>query len=283
MAAGLDRPSGEDSPDYVLGTDAPEADRLRQQHALWQPQVEDAWNRAGLSSGHHVLDLGAGPGFGAVELARRVGPAGRVLALEHSATYVASARAAAKAAGVPWLEVRRHDLSRDPLEECGFDFAWCRWVAMFLPELKPLVTLLSQALAPGGVLVAHEYVHWDSFALHPHGEAIGRFARACRQSFAEAGGDPDPNRGLPTRLAAAGFRIEELRPLPVIGRPGDAWAAWLERFVTNYSPQLIRMGLWSDPEALATQEEIDAARQVPGSYGVGPTVLELRARREPCP
>jgi len=273
---------------YVLGTDADEHERLRLQHELWLPVACSAWQRAGLAAGQRVLDLGAGPGFCSLALALAVGPTGRVLALERSHAFQAQARASAAAAGLSWLEVRGHDLASDTLplragEAAGFDLAWCRWVAMFLPALDPLVTLLAAALRPGGRVVAQEYVHWESFGLHPGGEAIARFGAAVLASFREAGGDADVNRRLPGRLAAAGFTIEELRLLPVLGRGDDPWARWLERFVTIYGRELLRQGSWTAGDAEAAAAEMAAARRDPGSFWVGPTLLELRARQQASP
>lgn len=262
---------------YVLGTGREERQRLREQHQLWLPRARSAWRRAGLGDGWRVLDLGAGPGDCSLELARRVGPAGRVLALEQSPAYVQECRAAAERAGLPWLEARRHDLGAGPVAEGGFDLAWIRWVAMFLPTLEPLLALLQSCLRPGGQLVAHEYVHWQTFALHPHGVAIARFSDAVMASFRQAGGEPDVNRRLPGLLARRGFRIDELRPLPVLGRGGDPWARWLERFVRIYGRALIRQGRWSPEDARQAEAEMGAARMRAGSYWVGPTVLELRA------
>jgi SAM-dependent methyltransferase len=264
---------------YVLGTHGEELERLRFQHELWRPLAEAAWDRAGLKAGERVLDLGAGPGFVALDLARRVGPMGHVLALEHSADYVATGRRLAAEAGLAQLELRRHDLLRDPLPREGFDLAWMRWVAMFLPDLEPLLAQLPQALQPGARLVVHEYVHWDSFGLHPHGAAIHRFGQAVQCSFQRAGGDPDVNRRLPSLLAARGFRIDALDPLPVLGRRGSLAAQWMERFVTVYADQLAAQGLWTEADQAQAEAEIAAAASDPGSFWVGPTVLELRATR----
>lgn len=283
-----DPPAPLSTPDdsYVLGTHAEELERLRFQHDLWRPVAQEAWRRAGLSAGERVLDLGAGPGFAALDLARQVGPQGRVLGLERSAVYVAAGRELARQAGLSQLELRRHDLLRDPLPcgpadqpTAGFDLIWMRWVAMFLPDLEPLLAALPAALAPGGRLVLHEYVHWDTFGLHPHGAAIRRFGQAVQEGFLAAGGDPDVNRRLPSRLAATGCRIEALTPLPVLGGQGSMAAHWMERFVSVYSPQLINQGLWSTAEQTEAEAEIAAAARDPGSFWVGPTVLELRARR----
>lgn len=279
---------------YVLGTEPEEQDRLRLQHELWRPAAIAAWERAGLGPGQRVLDLGAGPGFCALDLARIVGPGGRVLALERSGAYVAAARAAAAQAGFHQLEVRAVDLggpaatapqgqSAPGLGTGDFDLAWCRWLAMFLPRLEPLLELVATSLRPGGVLVAHEYVHWNTFGLHPDGAVIARFRDAAITSFRGAGGDPDVIRRLPSLLAARGFDIEELLPLPVLGRGGDPWAQWLERFVTLYGQELIRQGHWSAEEAADAAAAMARARLDPGAYWVGPTVLALRARRGPRP
>ena len=267
------------SSSYLLGTHAEELERLRLQHELWLPAARAAWQRAGVASGTRVLDLGAGPGFAALELARIVGPTGRVLALELSDTYVTAGQQLAENAQVPQLELRQHDLLRDPWPEEGFDLAWCRWVAMFLGELRPLLSGLERSLRPGGQLVLHEYVHWDTFGLHPGGQAIGRFGQACQRSFRDAGGDPDVNRRLPSLLAARGWRIDALQPLPVLGNGNSMAGRWLRRFVEVYGVRLQELGLWSSGDAAEAEREIAAAEADPGSFWMGPTVLELRATR----
>ncbi|MEY3544127.1 MAG: hypothetical protein RLZZ247_284 [Cyanobacteriota bacterium] len=268
-----------DDSSYLLGTHTEELERLRFQHELWLPAAQAAWQRAGLNAGMRVLDVGAGPGFAAMDLARTVGPTGRVLGLDLSEAYVAAGQAMARSAQLPWLELRRHDLLRDPWPAEGFDLAWCRWVAMFLPELDPLLTGLEQSLHLGGQLVLHEYVHWDTFGLHPAGRAIARFGQACQRSFREAGGDPDPNRRLPALLAARGWRIEALQPLPVAGDSRSMAGQWLQRFVEVYGVRLQELGLWSSNDAAEARAEIAAAAAAPGSFWVGPTLLELRASR----
>ena len=269
---------------YVLGTQSHELERLQLQHSLWRPAAEEAWDRAGLSPGQRVLDLGAGPGFAAVDLARRVGPQGQVLALERSETYVAAARAVARQQNLPQLEVRQHDLLRDPLPhgpntepDGGFDLVWCRWVAMFLPTLEPLVEQLPQALCPNGVLVLQEYMHWDTFALHPHGQSIRRFGQVVQASFRAAGGNPDVNRQLPTLLARQGLKIRSLQALPVVGGHGSMAARWMQRFVEVYGLQLIAQGLWSAEEQTQAALEMSRVASEPGSFWVGPTVLEVTA------
>jgi len=226
---------------YLLGTHTEELERLRFQHQLW-------------------------------------GPSGRVLGLELSEAYVAAGQAMARRAQLPQLELRQHNLLRDPWPAENFDLAWCRWVAMFLADLDPLLTGLEQSLRRGGQLLLHEYVHWDSFGLHPGGCAIARFGQACQRSFREAGGDPDVNRRLPSLLAGRGWRLEHLRPLPVAGNSRSMAGQWMQRFVEVYGVRLQELGLWSSSDAAEAEGEMAAAAADPGSFWVGPTVLEVIAR-----
>jgi hypothetical protein len=47
--------------DYVLGTHNEELARLGLQHRVWRPVVLDCWQRAGITVGKRVLDVGRGP------------------------------------------------------------------------------------------------------------------------------------------------------------------------------------------------------------------------------
>ena len=54
---------------------------------------------------------------------------------------------------------------------------------------------------------------------------------------------------------------------------------WMERFVLVFGQQLQQLGHWNADDALEAQDEIARARADPGCYWVGPTVLEVLARR----
>src|SRR5438128_12662921 len=68
--------------DYVLGTHDEELLRLGLQHRVWRPVVLDCWQKAGITAGKCILDLGAEPGYAALDLAEIVGPSVEVVALE---------------------------------------------------------------------------------------------------------------------------------------------------------------------------------------------------------
>lgn len=117
-----------------------------------------------LRPGLRVLEIGCGPGAAAREVARRVGPAGHVVAIDRSARAIDQGRAAATAevdagrlaAGV--LEFRCVAAENFTLAEgeAPFDVAFALRVGALdgrHPQLgEQVLTRLRAALAPGAVL-----------------------------------------------------------------------------------------------------------------------------------
>src|SRR5437868_528799 len=96
--------------DYVLGTHDQEMSRLGLQHEVWRAVVLECWKRAGITTGHRVLDVGAGPGYATVDLADIVGPSGEVIALERSGNFVSALRQTASDRGLTNIKIYELDL-----------------------------------------------------------------------------------------------------------------------------------------------------------------------------
>src|SRR6202171_5147744 len=96
--------------DYVLGTHDEELARLGLQHRVWRPVVLDCWQRAGITIGKRVLDVGAGPGYATVDLAEIVGPTGEIVALERSGKFVSAIKETARARSLTNVKVHELDL-----------------------------------------------------------------------------------------------------------------------------------------------------------------------------
>src|SRR3982075_3285213 len=101
--------------DYVLGTHDEELARLGLQHRVWRPVVLDCWQKAGITVGKRVLDIGAGPGYAAIDLAEIVGPSGEVVALERSSNFVRSMEDTCHARGLTNVKIHELDLMTDDL------------------------------------------------------------------------------------------------------------------------------------------------------------------------
>src|ERR1700731_3380551 len=125
--------------DYVLGTHDEELARLGLQHRVWRPAVLDCWQRAGITVGKRVLDLGAGPGYATVDLAEIVGPTGEVTAVERSRNFVQAMNETCRARGLANVKIHELDLMTDDLPAAAYDFTWSRWVAAFVSDPALLI------------------------------------------------------------------------------------------------------------------------------------------------
>ena len=112
--------------EYLLGTDDDELRRLGFQHQVWARAAADAWDRGGFGPGHHVLDLGCGPGYATLDLARLVGATGRVTAVDVSTRFVAHLQARITALGVVNVSAAVQDVEALDLPPEHFDGAYAR-------------------------------------------------------------------------------------------------------------------------------------------------------------
>src|SRR6201997_3413138 len=101
--------------DYVLGTHEEELARLGLQHRVWRPVALDCWQRAGITVAKCVLDVGAGPGYAAIDLAEIVGPTGEVVALERSQNFIRAMKTTCRARSLVNVKIHELDLMKDEI------------------------------------------------------------------------------------------------------------------------------------------------------------------------
>jgi SAM-dependent methyltransferase len=265
--------------DYVLGTHREELERLGLQHAAWRATVLDCWRQAGIGSGWHVLDAGAGPGYASVDLAEVVGPAGQVTAVERSRRFVEAARATCKARGLEQVHVHELDLMSDPLPAAGLDASWCRWVASFVASPAALVEKIATAIRPGGVAIFHEYADYGTWRLAPRSALVEEFVGHVMASWREAGGEPDVALALPSLLSAAGFRIRHAVPKIFCARPGEPFWEWPASFLGVNLSRLVELGRVSEGWAASVRRELDEREADGRTWMLTPLVLEIVAER----
>ena len=113
-------------------------------------------DRIGLEPGEHVLEVGCGPGVYTVEAARRLGPDGRLVAVDLQPEMVSRAAERVRNAGFANVETHVADARHLPLEDRSVDRAFLVGV---LPEISdPQVALaeVRRVLRPHGVLSVSE-------------------------------------------------------------------------------------------------------------------------------
>lgn len=128
--------------------------------------------------GMTVLEPGPGMGFFTLELARRVGPGGRVVAVDVQPRMLAGLARRARRAGLDGrIEARPAPASRMPIEDLAgkVDFALVFAVVHELPEAGLFFAELRSALAPEGrVLFAEPSGHVGEAAFAAELEAARR-------------------------------------------------------------------------------------------------------------
>jgi SAM-dependent methyltransferase len=210
------------------------------------PLGRRAMDQARIAAGEHVLDVGCGCGETTLELARRVGPEGRVLGLDVSGVMLERARQRASAAELSQVRFEQADAQVHRFEP-SFDALFSRFGVMFFASPQAAFTNLRRALRPGG-----------------------RLALVCWQALQK-------NAWLYVPLSAAARHIT-LPPPPAPDAPGPFSFADPER-VTRILEQAgftgIELESVEEPLAVAGGADLDTAVEFL-IEAVGPTSAVLR-------
>ncbi len=168
-----------------------------------------------LRPGHHVLEVGCGPGADLPAFAAAVGPTGRVSALDHSPTMVTGAqkRTAALPADCAAVDVALGDAHALPLASASIDRAHADRVLEHVADPAGVLTELARVVRPGA-LVGLAEPDWATLA-------IAADDLEASQAFTDHTVTPVVcnariGRQLPRLGAAAGFEVAAVRAFPAV-------------------------------------------------------------------
>ena len=180
-----------------------------------------------LPRGARAVDVGCGWGDTAIELARKVGPDGRVLGLDCCDAFLEKGRNDAASEGLSNVRFVAADVQTYPFEP-HFDFAFSRFGMMFFSNPVAAMRNVRKALRPGGRLM---FITWRTIDDNPW---LGMPKSVVSQFLPPPGEDaqtcgpgpfsmasPDVVRA---QLAAAGFRdvaFERIDGPVMVGRDVD--------------------------------------------------------------
>lgn len=137
--------------------------------------------RVGIRPGECVLELGPGPGMFTVDAAQRVGPEGRLIAVDIQPRMIAQVKERVREAGLTNVETHVADACHLPLDDASVNRAFLVTVLPEIPDQARALAELHRVLKPGSIL-----------------------------SITEAFFDPDYPlaSGVIRRVEAAGFELE---------------------------------------------------------------------------
>ena len=231
------------------------------------PVTERMLQLADVVPGKRVLDIAAGTGEPAIPAARKVGPAGRVIATDFVEEMLTFAREKASRAGVTNIEFRRVDGEALDFPGDSFDVVSIRFGIMFMPEPDRCLRAVHQVLKPGGrVAIAT----WAAPDKNTWVSAPARILRELANAPAPTPGAPGifafaDDRRLRGVLEGAGFHDVKVEPVELTIADHDTPALYL-KFLLEIAGPLA--ALWAQlTPGQQEQAAAEISKQVTGRDG----------------
>lgn len=153
-----------------------EINRLRLLERIYDPITICHLEMLGITEGLNCLEVGAGAGSIAQWLSKRVGFIGRVVATDIDLRFLRGINA-------PNLEVHRHDITKDELEEGEYDLVHCRYVLEHLPEPEKALKRMADAVRPGGWLLIEDADYGSYLSADVMNPSAAFFTTVCRALY----------------------------------------------------------------------------------------------------
>jgi SAM-dependent methyltransferase len=205
--------------------------------------------RAGIRPGAVVLEVGAGSGTIARWMVAQVGPTGRVVATDIDPRFL-------EALGGHGVEVRRHDVAADPLEESTFDLIHTRAVLQHVPKRDVAIAKLARALKPGGRLVVEDII-MPHPAAYPPLPAWAKILDGMTAGFRSIDADPFYGLRAPSAMTEVGLAVERCEGRVAMMHTGTSSIEFVSLSVEQIGDKLVGAGVVTADEL---REVLDAFR-----------------------
>jgi SAM-dependent methyltransferase len=227
---------------------AEELARLGGIAAMFDPASTRHLTALGVRPGRRCLEVGAGSGTIARWLAEQVGPGGHVVATDLDPRFLQD---------LDGVEVRQHDLLRDPLEPDAYDVVHARMVVEHLPDRAGAIARLVAALRPGGVLLLEDLNFGgpattaleDGTTPAALAPMFTRINEAFAKGLGSVGADTHFGVRLPAALEAAGLDDVGAELTARLLHGGDPGSAFYVNCLGERANRLIAAGLLTREDA----------------------------------
>jgi len=186
-------------------------------------------------TGERALDLGCGPGLLACQLARAVGPGGRVYGIDISPSMLAIAARRDCGPGAAPVDLSPADAGGPlPLGDGSVDLAVATQVYEYVPDIPAALAEARRVLAPGGRLLVLD-TDWDSVVWRSGDDPLmSRVMAAWDEHLAHR----ELPRRLPQLLREGGYALVSSSVVPMlnVGYARDTYSGGLLELIATYVP-----------------------------------------------
>jgi ubiquinone/menaquinone biosynthesis C-methylase UbiE len=264
---------------YVMGYTERERQRIGLQAEMQNHSTEALLERAGLSRGMRVIDLGCGIGDVSLLAARLVGRDGLVIGIDLDERALETARARSQERDVRQVRFERRAIDNLDFGE-PFDAVIGRHILIHMPDPIRVLKQAAQLLRPGGVAAFHEYDFSLIELAYPPSPIRAELARLFARFI------PTANMGarLYHDFLKAGFSFPACQYDGVIdggvGNPAyEIFAQAAFSILARPETSGLQFSLPRDPEELARRLE----REVVANMGSCPPPLQVTAHARHLP
>ena len=251
--------------------------RLAATEDLFDPMTFRLLDELGLPPGARCLELGAGSGSVGRFLADQI-EGSTVVVTDIDTTQLRDLHEPDN------VEIREHDIRRDPLEEGHYDLVHARLLLEHLPERFAVLDKLVTSLRPGGWLMIEDvdmtnmaYLDHHRLFFEPHhtGDACRAITLAAVEHGAELGLDYCFGRELPRHLRNAGLVDVDSEAASRLVPGGSSHAVYYQLLIPH-----LRVALRDRPEVQESDfDDWETALRSPESMFQGLTMVSAWGRR----
>jgi len=262
------------SQSYIIRGGLAGRERLRILSRVMRPTSLALLERAGLRAGMQVLEIGSGGGDLAFDIARVVGPGGRVLGTDIDQTKLDLAASEARELNLANVDFELANISESAPRRT-FDLVHTRFVLTHLGDPGLALKHIRSALNPGGIVVLED-IDFRGYFCHPDCAALWRYVDLYTETTRRRGVDANIGPRLPSLLAEAGFekiRMNVVQPAGIEGEVKLISPLTME----NIAEAVIAEGLAGAEEIAGIVAELYAYARTPGTLGCMPRIFEAWA------
>ena len=248
---------------YVIRGGVLGRERLKILSRVMHESAVEVFERAGIGEGMTCLDVGCGSGDVTLDLARRVGPKGKVVGADIDSTKLDLCRADARDLNIGNVEFRMVDILERPTS-AEFDVVHARFLLTHLSDPGGAVDVFYDYLRPGGMVIVQD-IDFTGLFVYPDSRAFRRYHELYCTAVRNRGGDPDIGPRLPLLLKERGFADVQVTVTQPLGCEGEV------KVINALTMENIADAVLADQ--LATREEIDEIVRELYDYAADPMTI----------